>query len=273
MKEFWEKQALEYGEDVAAVNFDPLEDRFASVLIEQLVPDGLCVADLGCGNGRTLFDLAPSRPRGIFVGYDYAENMVRVAENRRQTAALNNVRFCCFDASSATLPGDARNAFDIVIGKRILINIKGSPKRQALRNVFDMLRPGGMFIMIECFIEPLERINVIRAGLGLEQIVVRPFNEYLTQAFLQEVEAYFTMERFLDIGSLYYFISRVFNAYLSEGKPDYFAPINQLASKLVLSGIRPMQGYAPEVTYVLRRREQPPRVLGSGSSAPSARYS
>jgi ubiquinone/menaquinone biosynthesis C-methylase UbiE len=254
MKEFWEKQALEYGEDVAAVNFDPLEDKFASALLDQLVSDGLCVADLGCGNGRTLVDLAQSRPRGTFVGYDYAENMVRVAENRRKTAALNNIHFRCFDASSQALPTDARDYFDIVIAKRLLINIKGSPKRQALKNVHDMLRPDGKFIMIECFIEPLERINEIRAGLALEQIGVRPFNEYLTRAFLKEVEVYFTVEQFLDIGSLYYFISRVFNAYLSNGKPDYFAPINQLASKLVLSGIRPMQGYAPEVTYVLKKR-------------------
>jgi ubiquinone/menaquinone biosynthesis C-methylase UbiE len=257
MKEFWEKQALEHGEDAAAVNFDPLEDKFASALLEELIPDGLCVADLGCGNGRTVIDLAQSRPRATFVGYDYAENMVRVAENRRKAAALNKIRFLCFDASSELLPEDARNAFDIVIGKRILINIKGGPKRQALKNVYDMLRPNGKFIMIECFVEPLERINVIRAGLGLEQITVRPFNEYLTRAFLNEVEILFTVEQFLDVGSLYYFISRVFNAYLSDGKPDYFAPINQLASKLVLSGLRPMQGYAPEVTYVLKKRNQP----------------
>lgn len=257
MKEFWEKQALAYGEDVAAVNFDPLEDKFAAALLEQLIPDGQRVADLGCGNGRTLVDLSRSRPRGEFVGYDYAENMVRVAEQVCSATARANVRFYCFDARSTTLPDGARGGFDIVIGKRILINVKGTDKRQVLRNVYDMLRDDGTFIMIECFIEPLQRINDIRAALGLEQILVRPFNEYLTQEFLGAVQAHFIIDRIIDAGSLYYFISRIFNAYLSEGKPDYFAPINELACKLVLSGIRPMQGYAPEVTYVLKKRQLP----------------
>ena len=117
-----------------------------------------------------------------------------------------------------------------------------------------MLVNDGTYIMTECFIEPLEQINDIRTNLELERIAVKPFNEYLSDAFMREVDRYFTVERKIDIGSLYYFISRVFNAYLSGGKPDYFAPINQLASRLVLSGVRPMQGYAPEVTFVLKRR-------------------
>lgn len=257
MKEFWEEQALKHGEGVAAVNFDPVEDEFAATLLEELVSDNLAVADLGCGNGRTLHALAQHYPEGKFIGYDFAENMVRVAENRRQNVGLNNLHFQQFDATAQTLPTGASGAFDIVIGKRLLINIKGTAKRQALKNIYDMLKSGGTYIMIECFIEPLERINDIRASLELERITEKHFNEYLTSAFLKEIDRYFTVEKVLDIGSLYYFISRVFNAYLSAGNPDYFAPINKLASKLVLSGIRPMQGYAPEVTHVLKKRANP----------------
>jgi ubiquinone/menaquinone biosynthesis C-methylase UbiE len=253
VKDFWEEQALKFGEDVAAVNFDPIEDQFGAALLEELVPDDVSVADIGCGNGRNLIALAKARPNGNFVGYDFAENMINVAESARKRIGLTNVRFEQLDATTLTLSRDAKCAFDVVFGKRVLINIKGDPKHQAVKNIHDMLRNDGIYIMIECFIEPLTRINGIREKLLLERIYVKPFNEYLTEEFLAEIKRYFAVERFIDIGSLYYFISRVFNAYLSSGTPDYFAPINQLASKLVLSGVHPLQGYAPEVTYVLKK--------------------
>jgi ubiquinone/menaquinone biosynthesis C-methylase UbiE len=255
MKDFWEEQALKFGEDVTAVNFDPIQDQLGSTLLEELVPNNVSVADLGCGNGRNVLSLATARLSGTFVGYDFAENMIRVAENARRRVGLQNVRFEQLDATTPALPSNAKNAFDVVIGKRVLINLKGSSKIAALKNIYDMLRPSGTYIMTECFVEPLNRINDIRSTLKLEQISIKPFNEYLTEEFLTEIKRRFEIQRLVDIGSLYYFISRVFNAYLSDGKPDYFAPINQLASKLVLSGVRPIQGYAPEVTYVLRKNE------------------
>lgn len=253
-KGFWEEQARKHGEGVAAVNFDPIQEEIAMELLEELVPDGCAVADIGCGNGRTLIDLVPSRRGGRFIGYDFAATMVSVAEQRRKELMLKNVEFHVFDATAADLPEGARNAFDLVLGKRLLINIKGSAKRQALQNVFDMLRDGGSYLMIECFLEPLERTNDARQALGLDRIAVKEFNEYLTLDFLKEIERYFTVERVIDVASLYYFVSRVFNAALSQGKPDYFAPINQIAAKLARAGMRPLSGYAPEVAYVLKKR-------------------
>lgn len=256
-KGFWEEQARQHGQDVAAVNFDPIQEEFVAALLEELVPDGCAVVDVGCGNGRTLIDLAQKRPRARFVGYDFAASMIRVAEERRRELKLENIQFGTFDATEPALPESTRNSFDIVIGKRLLINIKGPAKRQALKNIYDLLRDGGTYLMIECFIEPLERTNEARRVLGLDRIVVKDFNEYLTVEFLKEVERYFAEERFIDVASLYYFISRVFNAALAEGKPDYFSPINQVAAKLVQAGVRPLSGYAPEVAHVLKKRARP----------------
>jgi len=257
MKSFWEEQARKHGQGVAAVNFDPLQEEFAMSLLEELVPDGIAVADVGCGNGRTVIDLVPGRPAARFAGYDFAESMVQVAEERRKELKIENARFFTFDATATALPAGAGHAFDMVIGKRLLINIKGNAKRQALRNIYDMLRDGGTYLMIECFIDPLERTNDARQALGLDRIKVKEFNEYLSAEFLKEVDRYFTTERVIDVASLYYFVSRVFNAALTDGPPDYFAPINQVAAKLTQAGVRPLAGYAPEVTYVLRKRVAP----------------
>ena len=251
MKEFWEEQALKHGESVAAVNFDPIAEQIETKLLNELIGDGFSVADVGCGNGGTLIELAVARPNGIFVGYDLAQGMVDVAESHRNRIGLKNVRFVQFDATTS-IP--EKEAYDIVLGKRLLINIKGSAKLQALKNIYAMLKPNGAYIMIECFVEPLERINNIRSRLGLERIKVRSFNEYLQASFIGEIGRYFDVEKLIDRGSLYYFISRVFNAYLSGGKPEYQAPINKLAAQLTLEGVQPMQGYAPEVTYLLKKK-------------------
>ena len=253
VKAFWEKQARDLGEDVTAVNFDRLSDDLEIPVFEELVADGLDVADFGCGNGRNITELAARRPAGQFAGYDFAENMVAVAEARRQRLNLSNLRFAVYDATSGDIPAGTREHFDIVIGKRLLINISGPAKLQALRNIHAMLREGGTYIMCECFFEPLERINAIREALDLDPIPVKPFNEYLTQSFLPEVEKLFTVEKVVDFASLYYFASRIFNAYLSGGKPVYNAPINQLAARLGHMGVRAMQGYSPEYIHVLKK--------------------
>jgi ubiquinone/menaquinone biosynthesis C-methylase UbiE len=255
MKEFWEEQALKHGENVAAVNFDPIAEQIETKLLEELIADGLSVADIGCGNGGTLIELALARPNGIFVGYDFAQGMVDVAETHRNRIGLKNVRFVQFDATSPSIPD--MEAYDIVLGKRLLINIRGPAKLQALKNIYAMLKPNGVYMMIECFLEPLERINDIRSRLGLDRINVRSFNEYLKASFMEEIGRYFVVEKLIDRGSLYYFISRVFNAYLSGGKPEYQAPINKLAAQLTLDGVEPMQGYAPEVTYLLKKKTLP----------------
>lgn len=253
-KAFWEDQARNFGEDITAVNFDRLSDDVEIPVFDELVADGLDVADIGCGNGRNIIELAAKRPSGRFAGYDFAENMVKVAEVRRQRMNLGNLRFATHDATADDVPPGTRGSFDIVIGKRLLINIKGPAKLQALRNIHTMLREGGTYIMCECFVEPLDRVNKIREALDLERITVKPFNEYLTQGFLPDLERLFTIERVVDFASLYYFASRVFNAYLSGGKPEYNAPINQLAARLVRMGVRPMQGFSPEYIHVLRKR-------------------
>jgi hypothetical protein len=59
----------------------------------------------------------------------------------------------------------------------------------------------------------------------------------------------------IDYSSLYYFISRIFDAGLSEDELAYDAPINLLAARQVKGLVSTRsRGYAPELTYVLRRK-------------------
>lgn len=256
-REFWESQAEKFKSDVKAVNFDPLEEELELFFLEQLIENNEIVCDLGCGNGRTIINLALKKKNTIFYGIDFAKNMIDVAKYEKEKLKLKNVHFLNLDATQANLPELINLRFDKIITKRLLINLKGDDKLKALDNIYHLLKEGGIYIMVECFIEPLQRINYIRKQLNLEEIKVKFFNEYLSFDILKKMDEKFDLLDKIDFESLYYFISRVFNAYLahlSGNEPDYNAPINRLAVELTKKGITPIKDYAPEMIFLFKKK-------------------
>jgi ubiquinone/menaquinone biosynthesis C-methylase UbiE len=254
MENFWEGQAKKYGYDVKAVNFDPVSEDLEVNFLKKMVGENEVVCDLGCGNGRTLLEIAKDKKDTMFYGVDFIEEMIKAANEEKERLGVRNVCFKCADATSEDMGKMFDFKFDMIMTKRLLINLKGDSKYKAVRNIFDMLKDGGKYIMVECFSEPLGKINDIRKMLGLDEIKVKDFNEYLSLAVIKNIKELFDVEEKIDFQSLYYFISRVFNAYLSEGDPIYDSPLNMLAADLIKNGINLLEGYSPEVIYVLRRR-------------------
>jgi ubiquinone/menaquinone biosynthesis C-methylase UbiE len=254
MKAFWEKQAVQLKEDVRAVNFDPILDDLENFYLEKLIGDNEVVCDLGCGNGRATINLAQKKQNCLFYGLDFAANMIMVANEQKNKLNVANVHFMQYDATTDDLLSLIDVKFDKIISKRLLINLKGEDKVKAIRNIHSTLKDNGKFIMIECFTEPLSKINDIRNKLNLNEITIKFFNEYLSLNFFDKIKDLFSIDQKIDFGSLYYFISRIFNAVLSEGTPDYFAPMNTLAAELIKMGVNPIEQYSPEIIFVLKKR-------------------
>ena len=254
MKDFWVGQAKEYGFDVKAINFDPLEEELELHFIKDLFKNGEKVCDFGCGNGRTLLNLARNNKSTEFYGIDFVPDFIDIANQQKDRMGLSNVHFLIANAGSKNLSRLFRFKFDRVLTKRLLINLKGKQRLIALENIRSFLKSEGVYIMVECFYMPLFKINCIRKSLGLEEIKVNEFNEYLSAGFLRQVQKTFEIKEKIDFESLYYFISRIFNAYLSKGKPDYFANINKLAVTLSKAGLdNIIKGYSPQVIYILKK--------------------
>ncbi len=252
-KTFWEKQAKKFGKDVKAVNFDPLEEELEHFFLDQIVPNGVKICDLGCGNGRTIAFLSKRKVDSFFVGVDFSENMIKEAKKQN----LINTEFLVGDATSSSFINSLikeYGTFDLVLTKRLLINLFGDHKLKTIYNIYSLLKTHGKYIMIECFVEPLNKINEIRSKLSLREIKVKPFNEYLTQKFINQISHLFAVDTEIDFESTYYFISRIFNAYLSEGEPDYLAPINKLAVKLTKLGYNFLSNLSPEKIYILKKK-------------------
>lgn len=255
-KEFWDKQANQFGESVNAVNFDTLSEDLELQTIRSLLNPNDAVCDLGCGNGRLLSFLRDNGLSGTLVGSDFTEGMITAANSlKERDPKYQDISFYHMDATQPDISNALGGNFDAVITKRLLINLESDLEREkVLKNIHDLLNPNGLYLMTECFMEPLDRVNEVREKLNLDTIKVHEFNRYLTHDFMDSVMQYFDIVKMVDFQSTYYFISRVMNAYLSEGIPSYSAPINQLAVKLINEGYNLIEGYSPEVIYCLRKK-------------------
>lgn len=255
MKDFWRQQVKKYGSDIESVNFDPLAEQLELHFLKQFIKQDEIVCDMGCGNGRTLLFLARKFKKTKFIGIDYVEEMIVTAKKQQRLLKIPNITFLHADAISQDITNLFRSIkFDKVFTKRLLVNLGGEDKKKAIKNIYPILKKRGTYIMIECFLEPLKKINKIRKELGLENIYIKHFNEYLSYQFLDEIKNYFNIEKQIDFASLYYFTSRIFNASLSKGKPDYFAPINQLSVHITKKGFNILNDFSPEQMFILRKK-------------------
>jgi len=250
---FWEEQASKYKTDVAAVNFDTQEENLEFHFLKNLLKNNKKICDFGCGNGRTIFNMIENGIQSEFHGVDITKGMINIANKKVKELNLKNTFFYNASATSKDIESLFDFKFDIVMSKRLLINIKGNNKYKAVNNIYNILDDNGLYIMIESFLEPLNKINHIREKLDLTKINVHHFNEYLDEKFLDSIKDKFIIEKIIDFESLYYFISRTFNAILSNGEPEYNSKINQIAVEITKNSNINFSGYSPQVMYILKK--------------------
>jgi protein-L-isoaspartate O-methyltransferase len=105
---------------------------------------GMRVLDLGTGLGHVAFLLSELvGPTGAVVGIDQAAPMLRVAEQRRTAAGIENVRFVETDARTFS----DREPFDAVVGRLILFHLPDPV--EVLRHYATRLTEGGLMLMID----------------------------------------------------------------------------------------------------------------------------
>ena len=170
---FWDSQA-------ARGELSGTQDRYAKELemqtISHYVRDGMRVLDVGCGDGETVLFLADKYPHLVIDGIDYSEEMI---SNARQKRGFTDrmITFCRQDIRDGV--GDLGD-YDLVYTQRALINLDTwEEQRTAILDILSLLKPGGKYVMVECFVEGLDEINDLRQRVGLETIVPPWHNRYL----------------------------------------------------------------------------------------------
>jgi SAM-dependent methyltransferase len=133
--------------------------KHRQVLIQQFLPavedgklldrlkNGIRVCDLGCGQGLAVNLMAQAFPESAFVGIDNHEEAVRTAQKQAGEMGLSNVDHRIQDAAAIDGNPAFREKFDYVCAFDA-IHDQRQPL-EALKGVYWMLAPGGLFSMVD----------------------------------------------------------------------------------------------------------------------------
>lgn len=72
--------------------------------VKEKLNGGVKVADIGCGSGIALIEMAKLFPKSQFFGYEISKHALSLAENNKKIAQVDNVKF--FNADESSLPKD-----------------------------------------------------------------------------------------------------------------------------------------------------------------------
>jgi arsenite methyltransferase len=214
---------------------DPITSNLYDAAQAQQIPAQAMLASLGCGNptalaklnaGEVVLDLGSGGgidvllsakrvgPTGTVYGLDMTDEMLALANENKEKAGVENVKFLKGEIENIPLPD---NSVDVIISNCV-INLSAD-KDRVLREAFRVLKPGGRFavsdvvtrgemlpeirnsvlLWVGCIAGALEE-NEYRSKLtaaGFEHIEVEP-----TRVYRVEDAREFLAREGLDAGAL-----------------------------------------------------------------------
>jgi len=195
------------------------------------------VLDIGCGNGYTLVSLARTLD-GNLTGLDFSENMIAGANalvERFAPDLRSRPTFSTGDVRRLPFPD---GSFDTVISERLIFNLPTREDQEAtIAEVHRVLRPGGLYLMVEGNEDGLRRLNAIRERVGLDPIPTADAESFSSLKLKESELAGWLGNRF-EVAEerffgTYYLISRVVHPLLVQPSPPRFdATINMIARKV-----------------------------------------
>ena len=126
-------------------------------LLERL-HGGIEVCDLGCGTGLAALLMAQAFPNSSIVGLDISEQAIAAAKRQAKSHGLENLRYEVGDAARIMHDPAYQERFDYVTAFDA-IHDQTHPA-QALAGVRHMLKPGGLFSMIDIAADSNQADNV-----------------------------------------------------------------------------------------------------------------
>jgi SAM-dependent methyltransferase len=249
IQKHYQSEAAKHGDRGTSTIQDIRTRRLEMAAIFSYIRDGMKILEVGCGNGFVAEELVRTFDVDLDA-FDFSPELVELAMRRPIAGARGRVMFCLGDV----LKLGAEDRYDLIFTERVLQNLTDWPQQQTgLANIVRSLRPGGLFIMEECFWSGLNKLNAARAELDIEPISESWHNVFfhddLVLDFMPTIGAEFVEEnRFL---SGYYFGSRVL-------LPAIYPKGKKIASTSVLNdffcSLPPAGNFSPMKIMVFRRR-------------------
>jgi SAM-dependent methyltransferase len=132
------------------------------------------VLDLGTGDGVTLALVLSARPEATGVGLDFGEEMLRRARERFSGDARAAIGHQDLEQP---LPAEL-GSFDVVVSTFAIHHCAPDRQRALYREVYEMLRPGGVFVNAEHVASPTPALHdEFLAAIGVDPAEDDPSNQ------------------------------------------------------------------------------------------------
>lgn len=208
------KLVQNYWEDPKTVsiidkNLHKIEIEIAS---RYLMPSDV-VADIGCGDGLATLEYAKKVKK--CTGIERSDFLLSKARGAAERTGLANIKFKKGDILSL----DIKEEFDVIVTQRLLINLLSwEEQKRGLLNIYNALKPGGRYIMIENTTDSANALNEMRFEVGLTPIPQHWHNRFFDYKKLEQfIEGKFQILKVWDLG-LYYFLTRVYSQMFASFK-------------------------------------------------------
>ena len=192
-------------------------------------------------------------------GIDYSEKMVEGAQrlvDETKPALLGTVAFQ--HASVLELPYET-SSMDVVTSSRCLMALLDwDLQKKALIEIHRVLKPGGLYVMMEGTFDGLERLNDMRTRFGLDSIAADGKDRLFTLKFreselLEFIRPYYALQHTQRFG-MYYFLTRVVQPLLvAPDRPNYDHKLNEVAREIAKL-VPDFEGLGHLVGFVLSKR-------------------
>lgn len=171
------KQEYARPENVASFGSDPVWGA-EKLLVEKYFKPGDSILDIACGAGRTAIYLA--RQGCHVTGFDFLPEMLESARERTAESGLD-VKLVQMDATAMMFSDESfdgvvffYNSFELIWGRANRVRL--------LKDVYDILQPGGIFLLTARSGLAYDRRIFVWPWLLLRSYVLRPLgvgNPYL----------------------------------------------------------------------------------------------
>lgn len=221
-------------------------------VINKKITEKKDILDLGCGTGELLNYLDNNNKISTAIGVDFSKKHILEAKKIKK----KNIKFYFDDVISFLQKKDfKKKKFDIVITKRLLINLESSQKQFKLINeISNFLKPNGVYLALESSSFYYQNINKVRKYLNLDPMIPLWHNKYINDDKIKSID--FNNLKLLNVEELfssYYFFSRVLNAlfcHFFKLEPKYDDIINKIGWSLPQNLIK---GFSRERIYLFKK--------------------
>ena len=217
--------------------------------------------EVGCGNGHNLFGLKQLLPNLNLQGVDYSEEMIDAAQKINHEKYNSDIEFSVQDVLKIPNEKLKSYTYDFVITNRMLINLNSwTLQQEALRNIVELLNPGGSLIIIENFVNSYANQNILRELIGLPSRVPDSYNKFLDETLFEKFvseEIGLKIMKIDNFASLHDILLYVLLPHLNSGTISYDHPLMNSVTELLANLPNELSSsfgyFGQNNLYVLRR--------------------